>query len=58
MPSVPPEAYAHLLQELNQKGITPIIVGGQAVNIWASFYVAWDAANNPEPSPLQANRLS
>jgi len=56
MPSVPPEAYTRLLQELNHKGITPIIVGGQAVNIWASFYMAWDAANNPEPSPLQASR--
>jgi hypothetical protein len=53
MSALPPDAYAGILQELNKKGITPIIVGGQAVNIWASIFTGWDSINNPEPHPLR-----
>jgi hypothetical protein len=31
-------------------------VGGQAVNLWATVYEAWDKANNPELVPLSQYR--
>ena len=41
---------------LSEKQISSIIVGGQAVNLWATVYEAWDKANNPEPIPLSQYR--
>lgn len=38
----PPEAFLPFLTALNDRGITPIIVGGQAVNIWAMHFQNWE----------------
>jgi hypothetical protein len=56
MNRLPPEAYASVFQALLEKQLSPIIVGGQAVNLWATVYEEWDAANNPEPDPLRQYR--
>src|SRR5271170_5379925 len=53
---VPPEAYASVFKVLSEKQLSPIIVGGQAVNLWATVYEDWDTANNPEPVPLRQYR--
>jgi hypothetical protein len=56
MSGLPPEAYASVFKVLSEKRLSPIVVGGQAVNLWATVYEAWDAANNPEPVLLQQYR--
>ncbi len=42
-----PEQYDLILTRINQVGIRPIIVAGQAVNIWGTVYREWDAQHNP-----------
>jgi hypothetical protein len=44
---VPPEAYARVFKVLSEQQLYPIIVDGQAVNLWATVYEDWDTANNP-----------
>jgi hypothetical protein len=56
MSGIPPEACASIFKALSEKQSSPIIVGGQAVNLWATVYEAWDKANNPEPVPLSQYR--
>jgi hypothetical protein len=53
---LPPEAYASVFKVLYEKQLSPIIVGGQAVNLWAAVYEDWDTTNNPEPVPLRQYR--
>jgi len=42
-----PEQYDWVLVQFNEKGIVPVIVAGQAVNIWSSIHQDWDAKHNP-----------
>ncbi len=41
-----PEQYDWILARINQVGIRPIIVAGQAVNMWGTVYREWDAQHN------------
>jgi hypothetical protein len=43
MRKVAPDEFFPLLGFLNENGHTPFIVAGQAVNLWARHYAAWDA---------------
>ena len=56
MNGLPPEAYAGVFKVLAERQLSPIVVGGQAVNLWATVYEAWDTANNPEPILLNQYR--
>ena len=42
-----PEQYDWILIQFNEKGIVPVIVAGQAVNIWSSIHQDWDTRYNP-----------
>jgi hypothetical protein len=41
-PLRPADAFAPFLRSLNKAGLKPVIVAGQAVNIWASIFERWD----------------
>jgi hypothetical protein len=43
----PPEDFDWILVQFNQADIQPIIVAGQAVNIWGKTFREWDAKFNP-----------
>ncbi len=52
MRKVAPDEFFPLLGFLNENGHTPFIVAGQAVNLWARHYAAWDAEFSPLPVKL------
>jgi len=39
----PPQEFFPVIGFLNEQGIVPEIVAGQAVNLWALHYLEWDA---------------
>lgn len=43
-----PEDFDWIFLQFNQRGIAPIVVAGQAVNIWGKVFREWDRAHNPE----------
>lgn len=45
-PSYPPEDFDWILVQFNNDDIQPIIVAGQAVNIWGKTFRDWDAKFN------------
>ena len=42
-----PEEFDWILVQFNRHDIEPIIIAGQAVNIWGKTFREWDAAHNP-----------
>jgi len=42
-----PDHYNWIIEQFNRIGITPIIIAGQAVNLWSSLYREWDTRHNP-----------
>ncbi|MEM9298198.1 MAG: hypothetical protein AAGA64_07385 [Bacteroidota bacterium] len=44
-PSYSPEDYFDIINELNGNGVIPILVAGQAVNLWAKRFIQWDTQN-------------
>jgi hypothetical protein len=42
-----PEDFDWILVQFNRLDIEPVIIAGQAVNIWGKTFREWDAANNP-----------
>jgi hypothetical protein len=43
-----PEDFDWIFLQFNQRGIAPVVVAGQAVNIWGKVFREWDRAHNPE----------
>ncbi len=43
----PPEDFDWILSQYNNDDIEPIIIAGQAVNIWGKTFREWDAKYNP-----------
>jgi hypothetical protein len=48
----PPQEFFPVIAFLNEHGIVPEIVAGQAVNLWALHYLEWDAKYSPLPNKL------
>ena len=42
-----PEEFDWILAQFNRHDIEPVIIAGQAVNIWGKTFREWDTANNP-----------
>lgn len=48
-----PEEYDWILLQFNNAGIEPVIIAGQAVNIWGKYFREWDEKNNPLPLKIR-----
>jgi hypothetical protein len=48
----PPQEFFPVIGFLNEHGIVPEIVAGQAVNLWALHYLEWDAKYSPLSNKL------
>ena len=42
-----PEQYDWIIVQFNKQGIVPVVVAGQAVNLWSTIHREWDAKHNP-----------
>ena len=58
-----PEEFVWILQQFNAGHVEPIVIAGQAVNIWGKAFRKWDAENNStspkidDLQPLTSNDL-
>jgi len=48
-----PEEFIWILQQFNAGQVDPIVVAGQAVNIWGKAFRKWDAEHNPQSPKIE-----